>query len=87
MNDSVHIVGRQGGMIINQNPKSGSLVKENRKIYVTVTKYNPDKLTLKDLPVLYGADFEQKRKEQVLYWMHERIREGLKDSFYQKPTE
>ena len=63
VNDSVHIVGRQGGMIINQNPQSGSLVKENRKIYVTVTKYNPDKLTLKDLPVLYGADFEQKRKE------------------------
>ncbi len=63
VNDSVHIVGRRGGMIINQNPIAGSLVKENRKIYVTITKFNPDKLTLNDLPVLYGADFEQKRKE------------------------
>lgn len=63
VNDSVHIVGRRGGMIINQNPKAGSRVKENRKIYVTITKFNPDKLTLNDLPVLYGADFEQKRKE------------------------
>ena len=63
VSDSVHIVGKKGGMIINQNPIKGSLVKENRKIYVTVTKFNPDKLTLDDLPMLYGADFEQKRKE------------------------
>ena len=48
VNDSVHIVGRRGGMIINQNPVKGSLVKENRKIYVTITKFNPDKLTLDD---------------------------------------
>ena len=63
VNDSIHIVGRAGGMIINQNPVKGSLVKENRKIYVTITKFNPDKLKLSDLPVLYGSDFEQKRKE------------------------
>ena len=63
VNDSVHIVGMRGGMIRNQNPTAGSLVKENRKIYVTITKFTPDKLTLNDLPVLYGADFEQKRKE------------------------
>jgi beta-lactam-binding protein with PASTA domain len=63
VNDSVHMVGRRGGMIINQNPKKGALVKENRKIYVTITKFNPDKITLADLPVLYGSDFDQKRKE------------------------
>ena len=63
VNDSVHIVGRKGGMIIDQNPKFGAKVKENRKVYVTVTKFNADKIKLSDLPPLYGNDYDQKRKE------------------------
>lgn len=61
--DSIHKVGKEGGLIIDQNPTPGSMVKENRKIYVNVTKYSPDKIKVADLPILYGNDFDQKRTE------------------------
>jgi beta-lactam-binding protein with PASTA domain len=41
--DSMHILGRPGGEIIKQNPDPGSLFKQNRMIYVTITKRSPDK--------------------------------------------
>lgn len=63
ISDSVHLVGQRGGIITDQNPKGGSMVKERRKIYVTVTKHNPDRIKFSDLPALYGSDYEQKRKE------------------------
>jgi beta-lactam-binding protein with PASTA domain len=63
VNDSVHIVGKDGGIIIDQNPKEGAKVKENRKVYVTITKFQPDTWKFDDLPQLYGSNFEQKRKE------------------------
>jgi beta-lactam-binding protein with PASTA domain len=63
VNDSIHIVGKDGGIITTQNPKPGSKVKENRKIYVTITKFQPDTWQFDDLPALYGNDFEQKRRE------------------------
>jgi len=61
--DSIHKVGKEGGLIIDQNPSSGSMVKEKRKIYVNITKYAPDKIKVADLPMLYGNDFDQKRTE------------------------
>ncbi|MDF1698940.1 MAG: PASTA domain-containing protein [Saprospiraceae bacterium] len=61
--DSIHKVGKEGGLIIDQNPEPGSMVKEKRKIYVNITKYSPDKIKVSDLPVLYGKDFDQKRTE------------------------
>ena len=63
VNDSTHIVGKAGGMILNQNPKGGSYIKENRKIYVTITKYNPDMIALEDLPRIYGENYEMKSRE------------------------
>ncbi len=63
IDDSTHIVGKPGGLIISQNPKPGSKVKENRKIYVNITKYNPDKIKVADLPSLYGRNFETKKRE------------------------
>ena len=63
VNDSTHIVGKPGGIILNQNPKGGSFIKENRKIYVTITKYNPDMISLSDLPRLYGEDYTMKSRE------------------------
>ncbi|MEE9371551.1 MAG: hypothetical protein V3V00_00700, partial [Saprospiraceae bacterium] len=63
VNDSTHIVGKPGGIILNQNPKGGAFIKENRKIYVTITKYNPDMIQLKDLPRLYGENYEMKSRE------------------------
>lgn len=58
VNDSVHIVGKPGGIIQNQNPIGGSLVKENRKIYVTITKSKADKIDLSDMS-FYGENFDQ----------------------------
>jgi len=63
VNDSVFVVGKPGGIITEQNPKPSSLVKENRKIYVTVTKYTTETIRVKDLPILYGNAYEQKKTE------------------------
>lgn len=74
VNDSTHIVGKPGGVIINQNPKSNSKVKEKRKVYVTITKYLSDQIRLKSLPELYGRDYEQKKKELALMKISSRIK-------------
>jgi len=58
VNDSVHIVGKEGGIVQIQNPIGGSLVKENRKIYVTITKFQPDQIKLEDMR-FFGEDFDQ----------------------------
>ena len=61
--DSIHKVSMEGGLIIDQNPAPGSMVKERRKIYVNITKYSPDRVKVSDLPILYGKDYDQKRTE------------------------
>lgn len=63
VDDSTHIVGKRGGEIIAQNPKPNAKVKENRKIYVTTTKYQADKIKLSDLPSLYGRNYNSKKRE------------------------
>lgn len=63
VDDSVHMVGKKGGEILSQNPIGNSKVKENRKIYVTVAKYQPDVFLSANLPVLYGKSYENKKEE------------------------
>ncbi len=63
VDDSSHIVGMAGGQILDQNPKPGAEVKENRKIYVRTSKYSSDMYLLSKLPQLYGNDFDQKKRE------------------------
>lgn len=63
VNDSVHIVGKPGGIIQNQNPPGGSFVKENRKVYVTTTKYNADMIDIASVFPLYGQDYESKKNQ------------------------
>lgn len=75
IDDSTHIVGKQGGIIINQNPKPNSKVKENRKIYVGITKYQPDKIKIKDLPSLYGRSYDSKKRELALHKIKSKIKE------------
>jgi len=58
VNDSVFIVGKPGGIIRNQNPPGGALVKEKRKVYVTITKYTPDKVSLGDMR-FFGEEYGQ----------------------------
>lgn len=78
--DSVHQVGREGGLIIDQNPPAGSFVKEDRKIYVRTTKYVADRISSGDLPVLYGNNFNQKRRELNQRSINVRIKEYKYDS-------
>lgn len=59
INDSIHIVGKPGGLVWTQNPVAGSLVKENRKIYVDVTKYTADRIEYTSLGNLYGQEYER----------------------------
>lgn len=54
--DSVFMVGRPGGMIITQNPEAGFAVKEGRRIYVTITKWQADQIPLNSLPPMYGQE-------------------------------
>lgn len=77
--DSVHVVGQEGGIILEQNPKPEALVKENRKIHVTTTKYNPDTYLLSELPSLYGNEFDQKMKDLKRFEIHAKIKEKQYD--------
>jgi beta-lactam-binding protein with PASTA domain len=61
--DSTFRVGQPGGLILDQNPKPGTMVKEKRKIYVTITKGIADRKPLNSFPLLYGLNFERKQKE------------------------
>lgn len=61
--DSIHIVGKHGSIILSQNPPPAHRVKENRTVYVTVTKHIPDMVDISDLPNLYGENYDRKIKE------------------------
>lgn len=61
--DSVFWVDKPGSIILQQTPEAGSFVKEDRKIYVVVTKYNADLIPLSSLPTLYGRSYEVKKAE------------------------
>jgi len=78
VDDSTHIVGKKGGIILDQNPKPSAKVKENRKIYVTTTKYKADKIKLNDLPSLYGRNFDSKKRELDIM----QIKSNIKDYKY-----
>lgn len=71
--DSVHIVGVKGGVILDQNPKQSAEVKENRKIYVRISKYQADMYSLKDLPSLYGNDYDQKSADLKRFELNTKI--------------
>jgi len=61
--DSLHILGKPGGEIIKQNPNPGSLVKQDRMVYVTTTKRSPDKILSGRLPEMYGKSYDRKKQE------------------------
>lgn len=57
VSDSFFRVGSPGGIILEQNPLPGSFVKENRNVYIKISKFVPDKVSLDDLPLMYGKEF------------------------------
>jgi len=49
INDSIYTEGDEGGHIISQDPKPGSRVKKNRKIFVSISAYTPKDALMPDL--------------------------------------
>ena len=47
--DSIYQKNHRGGFILRQDPDSGSLIKNGRKIYLTVTSFVPDNAIVPDL--------------------------------------
>lgn len=47
--DSIYQANQRGGYILRQDPDSGALIKKGRKIYLTVTSYNPESTNMPDL--------------------------------------
>lgn len=47
--DSIYQSGKRGGYILRQDPDSGALIKNGRKIYLTVTSHVPDNAVVPDL--------------------------------------
>ena len=47
--DSVYDADSEGGIVIQQDPKPGTMVKTRRKVYVTVTTFAPSDVVLPEL--------------------------------------
>jgi beta-lactam-binding protein with PASTA domain len=47
--DSIFVSDRERGAVIDQHPKAGSLVKKNRKVYLTINANAPEKIPMPDL--------------------------------------
>lgn len=47
--DSVFRPGQEGGRILTQDPKGGTLVKKGRKLYITMTAFTPEDAVLPEL--------------------------------------
>ena len=47
--DSIFREGVEGGIILTQDPKGGTMVKSGRKVYVSITAYNADDAILPEL--------------------------------------
>lgn len=47
--DSVFRPGEEGGRILTQDPKAGTMVKKGRKVYITMTAYTPEDAVMPEL--------------------------------------
>ena len=47
--DSIFRPGEQGGLILTQDPKAGTMVKKGRKLYITMTAYTPEDAVMPEL--------------------------------------
>lgn len=60
--DSLYVVGKEGGIILSQNPEPGAKVKKNRRIYTTITKSVADLVDFELLPEMYGHEINAIKK-------------------------
>lgn len=63
--DSVYIVDEPPNTVLEQDPKPLSRVKQRRRIYLTVTKSTPDKVTLPELVGNYNYDQYTRKLTQL----------------------
>ena len=47
--DSMYISSRERGVIVDQHPKGGSLIKKGRKVFFTINANSPEKIFMPDL--------------------------------------
>ena len=47
--DSVYDSEKEGGIVIQQDPKAGTMIKTHRKVYITVTTFAPSDVVLPEL--------------------------------------
>ena len=47
--DSIYRPDREGGLVLTQDPKAGTLVKKGRKVYLTLTSYTPEPSAMPEL--------------------------------------
>lgn len=64
--DSIFILGKKPGVVLEQDPKPAALVKENRSIYVTISKQKPDEKILPDLAGGNDDFYEYNRKLKMI---------------------
>jgi Uncharacterized protein conserved in bacteria len=59
--DSVYLIDKPPHVVLRQDPPAGSFVKENRRIYLTITKSVPDEVTLPALAGTYELERYQRK--------------------------
>lgn len=47
--DSIFVSDREKGVVIDQHPKAGSMVKKRRRVYFTINAVSPEKISMPDL--------------------------------------
>ena len=77
--DSVFVVGKPGNLVLEQNPAPFSRVKEDRKIYLTISKNEADLVTLPDL-VGGNDDYQQYLRRLKLMQVNGKIKARRFDS-------
>ena len=70
--DSIFVKGKKAGVIMEQTPEAGSIVKEERKIYLVINACSPRKIVLPDL-----RDVSLRQAEAIITSM------GLKTGNYE----
>ncbi|MEL6923022.1 MAG: PASTA domain-containing protein [Bacteroidota bacterium] len=76
--DSLYIVGKPSNVVLEQDPTPLSRVKENRTIYLTITKFNADEKLLPELRGNYDyAIYARKLKTRQI---NARIKEEVFDN-------
>jgi beta-lactam-binding protein with PASTA domain len=60
--DSIYIAEKEKGVIIDQHPKPGFLVKKNRVVYFTINASSPDKILM---PELAGITLREARAKII----------------------